>query len=277
MLYKHPLNLKNKNDSAVILFDYVRPETTVLDAGCACGNLGMMLSRLKNCKVTGLEYNPQSAEKALATGAFEKVETADLNSLGDDWLSTHAGCFDYIIFGDVLEHLLFPSEILNKFKTCLKPEGEFLISLPNVAHASIKANLLLNQFDYTEIGILDKTHLHFYTAVSIARLLADNGLLISELKATTLPADGYQKFPVSDLPPAIADFILSDPQSLIMQFVFRCKKDPQSAKILFKDNIKYFKFTQNQREYCKQGIIFKLKRLFITRFPKLLKYLETLR
>lgn len=196
MLYKHPLNLKNKNDSAVILFDYVKCQTTVLDAGCACGNLGAMLHKLKNCQISGIEFNKESALKAIASRSFEIVEHADLNSMDMNWFKEHLQKFDYIIFGDVLEHLLFPQEALDNFKKCLKPEGEFLISLPNVAHASIKANLLLNRFDYTEIGILDKTHLHFFTAESIAEMLADIGLAIIELKTTTLPANGYQKYPV---------------------------------------------------------------------------------
>ena len=277
MLYKHPLNFNNKNDSAVILFDFVKENSTVLDVGCACGNLGEKLHKLKKCTLFGIEYNPQSAAKALAKNVYEQVNILDLNSLDDVWSIKHFQHFDYIILGDVLEHLLSPVDVLNKLKPCLKENGEFLISLPNAAHGSIKANLLLNHFDYTEIRILDKTHLRFYTAFSIAQMLSENNLSVIELKTTLLPPDGYQQLTLKNLPSEIASFILADPQSHIMQFVFRCKNNPKTVKKLFKDNIKYFKFTQNIGQCSLQGVIFKLKRLIITRFPKLLKLIETIR
>lgn len=86
--------------------------------------------------------------------------------------------FDYIIFGDVLEHLKYPYSLLEKFKNYLSEKGKFIISLPNVAHACVKSNLLIDNFNYTKYGILDDTHLRFFTYKTIAKEFANINLYI---------------------------------------------------------------------------------------------------
>lgn len=161
MLYKKDVKIDNINDSRSIIFSMIAPNSVILDMGCACGDLAEQLVKIKNCKIYGLEYNPESVEKCRSLNIFEEVNQFDLNKLSNSSFTQYVGKFDYVILGDILEHLLSPSTVLTISKTYLKTEGLFVISLPNLSHASIKANLLLNDFTRTPLGILDNTHLHF--------------------------------------------------------------------------------------------------------------------
>ena len=77
-------------------------------------------------------------------------------------LDQYTSYFDRIILADVLEHLVDPMEVLRKLSKLLKNDGKFLIDIPNIAHSSIKYNLLKNNFNYTPMGLLDKTHIQIF-------------------------------------------------------------------------------------------------------------------
>lgn len=195
----------------------------ILDVGCACGDLEVALKREKNARVWGMEYDAGSVRFAKATQTFEDVFEVDLNTLDPHQYLQFAGFFDYILLGDVLEHLMRPGDVLEKLKLFLKDGGMFLISLPNIAHASIKADLLLNRFIYTKVGILDRTHLRFFTHVSIPPFLAEAGLEITEVRLTGMGYQGLQPecaFPFLDA--VTRKTILNDVYSYVCQFVMKC-------------------------------------------------------
>lgn len=220
---------KNLNTPKGIFLSWVAEGSTVLDVGCACGDLGKALKDENGCVVQGLEYNNYSIEIAKQTNAYENIIQCDLNNYKEINISEK---FDYIVFGDVLEHIHSPKEVINYFKNSLKPEGEILISLPNLAHCSIKANLLLNNFDYTPIGILDETHLKHFTYKTIAEVLAFCNLKIIDYVPTYWAGIyGTQKNdPYKYLPSEISDFILSDKHSHVIQYVV-------ASKISYDDNL----------------------------------------
>lgn len=85
-----------------------------------------------------------------------------------------------ILAADVLEHLVAPEQLLQRLPEVLCPDGRIIVSLPNVAHVSVRLSLVLGRFDYTETGILDRTHLHLYTFQSARRLLEGAGLRIEQ-------------------------------------------------------------------------------------------------
>lgn len=273
MLYAKKYNSENANDSLTRISGFVRPHAKVLDAGCACGALAQALNRDKGCKVHGLDYNPESVAYGKSLGVFERVECCDLNNLTAAGFPEYAGAFDYVVCGDVLEHLINPAAALAVLKTYLRPDGEMIISLPNVAHGSIKANLLLDDFTYTDLGILDKTHLHFYTWRSITVFLAENGLEIAEAQAVTLPLDGWQPHTLKELPSPVADYIRADKHSYIMQYVMRCRLKKSAAATVNMHKLDALALDKNE----KANIMFRIKRQVITKFPFLLKYLEILR
>ena len=149
-----------------------------------------------------------------------------------------------------------------------------IISLPNAAHASIKTNLLLNDFTYTEMGILDKTHLHFYTAKSIAELLASAGFKIIKADIVTMPLDGWQPHTLSELPKDVADFIAQDKHSHVMQYVALCSLQKSSATANFQKLDNAALAHLNSPQVLKPSFLFCLKRFAVCHLSFLMKYLE---
>jgi glycosyltransferase involved in cell wall biosynthesis len=156
-----------------------RPEA-VLEVGTATGYLTSEMAKL-GCRVTGIEQDPQMAEIArkhcgdLFVGDLEQM---DLSRLGN---------YDAIVFGDVLEHLRSPLDALKKMMSFLKPGGQILISLPNVANMWVRLNLLMGRFEYQRVGILDESHLRFFTLKSAKQMVDDAGLDVITTGVTPVP------------------------------------------------------------------------------------------
>ncbi len=170
-----------KNNSWTHLFDYVPQKARVLDVGCSSGNFGDVLQHEKNCEVIGVDIDEadiDEAKKKLSAAYVRNVERDDLADLGK---------FDIIIFADVLEHLLDPSAALQKVKKLLKPKGRILFSIPNMAHISIRLHLLRGFFEYTPIGLLDRTHLHYYDEHEVQHIFNEALLHIEEVNTCTKP------------------------------------------------------------------------------------------
>src|SRR5437016_12769572 len=103
------------------------------------------------------------------------------------------GAFDAIVYGDVLEHLHDPARVLAALNRGLAPGGQAVISVPNVAHLWVRLSLAAGRFEYADRGILDRTHLRFFTRRSLGALLTGAGLRVERLTAT--PAPLYQVAP----------------------------------------------------------------------------------
>ncbi len=163
-----------------LLLNEITPESTVLDVGAADGYLGESLIIQKKCRVFGIEPHAQGAAEAVRKGYVVCVPTSVEEALKDRRLKEEK--FDYILAGDVCEHLLNPEQVLRTFKTFLKPGGKLVISLPNVAHYSVRAHLLCGRWDMQDAGILDRTHLHFYTQKTARALLAAAGWQVERVR-----------------------------------------------------------------------------------------------
>ncbi len=158
------------------IFDLVKKDSTVLDVGCSLGNFGKALIEHKNCVVDGVEPDKGDANKA--SKVLRKVHTGFVE---DAFTKTLKGIkYDHMVFLDVIEHLYNPVETLELLKNHLKKNGTILFSIPNMAHASVRIDLLDGQFEYGETGLLDKTHLHFYTKKEIARIFGEAGYEVSK-------------------------------------------------------------------------------------------------
>lgn len=227
-----------ENDPRFHFIQAIKPKSKVLDIGCACGDLGAALQSTKEqIALYGMEYNAESIGIAMQTGAYEKIWQLDLNTSNLQEFAEHANSFDYIIFGDVLEHILYPQEVLQQFIQLLKPNGKLLLSLPNIAHASIKANLLVDNFDYTEIGLLDKTHIKFFTHKSIVTFLTAIHLKIEWCKVTVTDILGHQPTnPYPELSLSTKYFIFKDYHSFVVQYVMQVSWDNQELVALAKHN-----------------------------------------
>lgn len=160
----------------------------VLDVGAADGLLGRHLTA-RGWRVTGIEGDRALAQAG--AGHCERMIVANL----DREIPELDGPFDVIVYGDILEHLADPLRVLGETLGHLAPAGRVVISVPNVAHLVIRLSLLAGRFDYIDRGILDATHLRFFTERSLRGLIADAGLEILHLTAT--PAPLYQILPRS--------------------------------------------------------------------------------
>ena len=160
----------------------------LLDVGAADGLLSRRLTEL-GWRVTAIEADPALAQ----AGARHCERMITLNL--DREIPVGEGPFDVIVYGDVLEHLVDPLRILVELDRTLAPGGFVVISVPNIAHLWIRLLLLFGRFDYLDRGILDHSHLRFFTERSLRAMLADAGLLIERFTAT--PAPLYQILPVS--------------------------------------------------------------------------------
>jgi 2-polyprenyl-3-methyl-5-hydroxy-6-metoxy-1,4-benzoquinol methylase len=161
------------------VFEVITDDQSILEIGCHTGSLGEALKKRGN-RVWGIEINSDAAEKAKPF--YEKVLVGDIedDALWDAIIQR----FDVIIFLDVLEHLVDPWKVLAKCKKLLKTKGFILISIPNVAFYAVRRGLLFGRFNYQPSGILDKTHLRFFTFHSAQRLIQDCGYEIKEWYVT---------------------------------------------------------------------------------------------
>jgi 2-polyprenyl-3-methyl-5-hydroxy-6-metoxy-1,4-benzoquinol methylase len=150
---------------------------TVLDVGCGCGATGQYLKNHLTAKqVVGVEMNPAMAQQAQAI--LDQVIIGDLQQID---LPFEPGYFDCIICADVLEHLYDPWSALTRLSRYLTDEGYLLLSVPNVQHWSMILKLLVGRWEYRDEGILDCTHLRFFTRTSLRDLIQRAGFQIEKM------------------------------------------------------------------------------------------------
>ena len=211
----------NKNDSTSWIVNTTTSGATVLDVGCGPGTIGKFLIAEKSCSVDGIELSDDFCNRA--RGHYRNVWQGDLEKI--DLASTVEGnCYDFIVCADVLEHLRDPKVILKQLASCLKPDGRILISIPNVSYAGLLAELLYGRFDYRPNGLLDDTHVRFFTRATLVELLTDSGIKINELQGIVMKLEdsefGIDRMHV--LGPSLFNMILQRPDALTYQFVIDC-------------------------------------------------------
>ncbi len=170
-----------------LALDIIEPNSRVLDIGCATGYFAKQLLT-KHCETWGVDRDKSAVKKAAKY--CQKVIVSNLDEVTS--LPVPKKYFDYIIMLDVLEHLLHPENLLSMIKNNLKDNGKVIVSIPNIAHASIRWLLLTGGFEYADTGILDKTHVKFYTKQSSQNLLNKCGYKILD----TVPTNGMCKVPL---------------------------------------------------------------------------------
>lgn len=153
------------------ILDWMKPDATVLEVGCATGFMTRVMTEEMGLKVTAIEIDPAQAEKARPFA--QAMIVGDITAPGT-WEQIQ-GRFDCVIFADVLEHLADPWAVLRRTKEVLEPGGNVFASIPNVAYYEIRRDLLRGRFEYARFGILDDTHLRFFTAKTARELFVNSG------------------------------------------------------------------------------------------------------
>lgn len=218
MEYEAEIDLRNVNSSHALLVELVGADRRVLDVGCATGYLGRVLKD-RGCVVSGVELDPEAAEAA--EQVLDGVLVGDVDTLD---LVGHFGkeSFDVVVFGDVLEHLPDPAAVLRKVRPLLSDTGSVVASVPNVAHGSVRLALLEGRFDYRPLGLLDATHLRFFTRESLHALFREAGLVPVDVRRTTAGVfETEVQVRREDFDQGVVDAVEGDPESTTYQFVLR--------------------------------------------------------
>ena len=186
-----------------IIANLVPRGARVLDVGCGTGALSVLLRDVREAAVIGVEPDASRAARARERG-IEAVTGVLTESLHET-----LGQFDVAIYADVLEHLVDPLAELIKVRPFLRADGVVVISVPNVAHWSVRLDLLRGRFRYAEVGIMDATHLRWFTEETLRQLLEQAGVEILSIDRTagvTLPC--YWQTPTKYMPSRVRDVIV---------------------------------------------------------------------
>jgi GT2 family glycosyltransferase/tetratricopeptide (TPR) repeat protein/2-polyprenyl-3-methyl-5-hydroxy-6-metoxy-1,4-benzoquinol methylase len=174
-------------------FGHARPEVMalvpvaarrILDIGCGAGRLGEALKARQQAEVVGIEFDEAAA--AVARLRIDEVWVGDVERIAPEF---PPGSFDAIVCADVLEHLRDPERLLRKARSWLASDGRLIASIPNVKHHSVVRSLLEGNWTYMSEGLLDRTHLRFFTRREIEKLLHRAGFAIDEMRWAWAPGE----------------------------------------------------------------------------------------
>ena len=189
------------------MMDFKKPGLHVLEVGCACGaTLLAVRDANPSAAPFGIEFDEAPARIA---SRFAKVEALDVETLKKpEWHEM----FDYIILGDVIEHLREPWQAMKNLAAFLKPGGAVVVSVPNVMHCSVFRMMLQGRWTYADAGILDRTHLRFFTLSEIAALLREAALEPEIVRAARVAESEEEAFLIEHLTALLPQHI--DPTEL---------------------------------------------------------------
>lgn len=218
-LYEYTVDPASLTAGAFVV-EFVGSGKRVLEVGCGPGSLTRVLYTERQCKVTGIELDPDAIEKA--TPYCEVVIRADLNDSGWLGLVADQAPFDVVVAADVLEHLHDPWKTLERMAGLVTPEGFLVISLPHACHAAVICCLVDGDVQYRDWGLLDRTHIRFFGLENMVSLIKRAGLKIIDYRFVMKPpeetefADRWAR-----LPRSLRQVLGSVPHANIYQVVIK--------------------------------------------------------
>ena len=266
--YDLELDLKSVNTMSVIN-EWIKKETSILEFGPANGRLTKYLKYEKNCTVTIVELDEESGKEAkqFATKSYIGKKYGNIENFY--WTKSKQK-FDYIIFADVLEHLSNPQKVLEACKNMLKPSGRILVSIPNVTHNSIIIDMLNDKFEYDDVGLLDRTHIHFFTLKTFQNMIDTLDIYISEMTPIYSRVGNNEIHnSYKDVPIDVQKFLRKRKEGSIYQYVFQLslEKNEKCNISLKQFDIDEYEelesqcfYRQDQQEYSNEKRIEKIYR-----------------
>ena len=223
--------LKDEASPLNRISELIQPGSKVLDIGAGRGILGEILSKKgKLCSLDAIE--PGKCAKDIK-GYCEIHQGSVEQHLNELDLSI----YDFVVLADVVEHLIDPLPVLQSLALGIKSEAKILISLPNISFSSVRLGLLNGHFPYSDSGILDRTHLHFYTLASIKELINAIGHGIrSDLlfRLNRGPWDSEIPIAMIQTPYWVLRYIFKDPEALVYQYIVQLSKNQKA--IAYEEN-----------------------------------------
>lgn len=216
--YDLVIDLKEENDPRTKMIDLIGPNKKVLEFGCATGYMSKVL-REKGCTVTGVEIDPGAAKKARKYCCHVVIGDVERENFFDVFKNES---FDVIVLGDFIEHLKDPERFLVTIRGLFNKQGYLVTSIPNIAHVSMRLQLLGGKFEYQELGLLDNTHLRFYTKNGIAMQMKKCGYRVSQMDIVTKEIDlaDLKPFP-EELKRSLLEWIEKDPESRVYEYIVK--------------------------------------------------------
>ncbi len=200
----------------------IREKSEILEFGPAAGYFTRYLKEHRQATVDIIEIDEACAKRAAEFARHCFV--GDIEE--DNWMAVFAGrTYDHVIFADVLEHLRNPLSVLRASTALLKPGGKIVISVPNIGHWQILAALINNDFSYNNVGIMDKTHLRFFTEATLRQMIYDAGLQPKQIEPVLfqeLPLGCGTKWNKHEIPNNIKHFLRSRSYADAIQIVASC-------------------------------------------------------
>jgi len=213
--YSRAIDLQDLENVHTLAVLAVPPGSRVLDLGAADGAVACAL-RDRGCQVTAIERDAEGVAALIARGLT--TIQADLDTLAADAVPPAA--FDVVLMLDVLEHLVDPGALLARTRAWLAPGGRALLSVPNVTHGAVRLSLLQGRFPRTDVGLLDRTHLHFFDQDSLQALVTGAGFGVLDLLTVERGLEETElEPPAAGVPAGVLEAVADDPLSRVYQFV----------------------------------------------------------
>lgn len=202
-----------------LVYNLVDKSSKVLDLGCATGYFGKELAK-KSVEIYGIDVDQIALNHARKY--YKKVIQSDLNQLNTKILPKKY--FDYVLLLDVIEHLIGADQLLEKIFKLVNSNAKLIISTPNILHISVRFKFIFGKFTYEKYGILDETHVHFYTIQSLVQLVTKMGYQVVKV----IPAADLGQVPflgrfLRKISPDVQNFFVKlAPNWLATQFIVVC-------------------------------------------------------
>lgn len=230
--YDEPLDLSSENSLSLII-EQIAPNSTILEFGPAMGRMTKYLTNNLKCDVYIVEIDKDAFNYVLPFA--EDGVLGDIEEYG--WIDKFNDIkFDYIIFADVLEHLLHPVRVVETAARLLKENGRMMVSVPNIAYNAVIIDLINNKFEYKNTGLLDSTHLRFFTYDTLNPFFEKAGMIVEKEKVVHLNIEhsgfgnGYELIPKEQ-----AQFLKNREFADAYQYVFTVIK--RDYYLRHKDNL----------------------------------------
>ncbi len=227
MKYEEPIKLENNEVHSMIL-QKIKKGSKVLEFGPAAGRMTKILTEEYRCKVSIVEYEKEAFQSVMRYA--DDGICADIENY--EWKKWSGAEFDYILFCDVLEHLRNPKQVLKETQHLLKNDGSVFLSLPNIGHNDILIKLYHHTFEYTEEGLLDDTHIRFFSEHTLESFVENTGYVIVNKQYKTIAKGMTEQFWKEEFvcPNILARALRKRANGDVYQFVLELKKDSSDVK-----------------------------------------------